>query len=170
MRTLKDLLIDELRDIYSAELQLLENMTLFSRKAASPALREAIKNHLAETEEQVRRLEMISKQMGATLTGNYCLAMQGLIAETKRVVYMDDDGAVIDEALVNALQRIEHYEIAAYGNARTLAQRLGKGDLAEFLQSSLDEEKAADLNLTENSESEIIAPAGTESYEDQGHA
>jgi len=156
METLQEVLVDELKDIYNAEKQLLQALPKMARKATSPALREALSSHLRETENQVRRLESIADSLGTTLDGKKCAAMQGLIAEGDAYIGMKGQGPVIDAALIGAAQRVEHYEMAAYGNARALAEELGEPELAELLQETLDEERTADKTLTVISQSEVF--------------
>ena len=159
MHTLTHLLEDELKDLYNAENQLVKALPKLAKRASSSRLKEAFNSHLEETRGHVDRLEQAAELLGMTLRGKTCKAMQGLVEEGKDVIQEDGDDAVIDAALIGAAQRVEHYEIAAYGTARTIAERLGNRDVARLLQETLDEEGAADKKLTAISEDEILAAA-----------
>jgi ferritin-like metal-binding protein YciE len=150
------LLEDQLKDLYSAENQLVKALPKMAKMASSAALKEAIKNHLEETKGHVERLNSIGESLGIKLSGKKCLAMEGLVAEGAEVLDMDGPGPVIDAAIIAAAQRVEHYEISAYGSARAFAQHLGDEDTASTLQETLDEESAADEKLTSISEEEIL--------------
>jgi ferritin-like metal-binding protein YciE len=152
--SLHDLYVDELKDLYNAENQLLKALPKMAKAASAPELRTAFEGHLEETKEQVRRLEKIFKRLEASPKGKKCKAMEGLIEEGKEV--MDDaHPPVLDAALIAAAQRVEHYEMAGYGCVRTFARLLGYEDAAELLQETLDEEGAADKKLTELAETII---------------
>jgi ferritin-like metal-binding protein YciE len=157
--TLAKLLEDQLKDIHSAETQLVKALPKMAKKASSSGLKEAITSHLEETKHQVERLDEIARTLGIKLTGKKCKAMEGLIEEGAEVLEADGPGSVIDAALIAAAQRVEHYEISAYGSARTFAGQLGHEDVAELLQETLDEESAADEKLTSLSEEEILPTA-----------
>ena len=159
MHTLTHLLEDELKDLYNAENQLVKALPKLAKRASSSRLKEAFNSHLEETRGHVDRLEQAAELLGMTLRGKTCKAMQGLVEEGKDVIQEDGDDAVIDAALIGAAQRVEHYVIAAYGTARTIAERLGNRDVARLLQETLDEEGAADKKLTAISEDEILAAA-----------
>ncbi len=149
MKTLEDFLMDELKDLYSAEKQLTKALPKMAKAANSDELREAFEDHLKETEGQVTRLEKISKLAGGrALTGKKCKAMEGLIEEGKEVIEEDCTPEVRDVALIAAAQRVEHYEIAAYGCAKTYARLLGYTEVAELLEATEEEESAADEKLT----------------------
>lgn len=150
---------DQLRDLYSAENQLLKALPRMAKGASSPALRKAIESHLDETRGHVERLEKAADLMEFKPGGKKCKAMEGLIAEGKEVLEEDGEGPVIDVALIAAAQRVEHYEIAAYGAARAMAERLGQTKVAKLLQETLDEEGAADVKLTAISEDEVLDQA-----------
>jgi ferritin-like metal-binding protein YciE len=160
MESLADLLEDELKDIYNAENQLVKALPRLAKKAASPALKEALTSHLKETEGHVQRLEKIGKTLDIKLKGKTCQAMKGLVEEGKEILEEDGPGAVIDAALIGAAQRVEHYEIAAYGTIRAIAEQLGHDDVVSLLQQTLDEEGEADKKLTSISEGEVLAAAG----------
>ncbi len=147
--SLHALLVNELKDLYSAETQLLKALPKMAKAAASPELRTAIQEHLTETERQVERLESIFEQLESSAKGKKCKAMAGLIEEGKEIIDEDGEDAVKDAALIGAAQKVEHYEIAGYGTTRTFAQLLGLDDIANLLQETLEEESAADEKLTE---------------------
>ena len=161
VETLHDLYVEELRDLYSAENQLLKALPKMARAATSTELREAFESHLAETEGQVERLDTIFAELGVKATGKKCKAMEGLIEEGKELMDEDIDPEVLDAGLIAAAQRVEHYEIAGYGCVRTYANLLGYGEAARLLQETLDEEGSADKKLTALSE-EINVDADVE--------
>jgi len=163
LSTIGKLFEDQLKDIYSAETQLVKALPKMAKKASSPGLRDAITSHLEETKHQVERLDQIGQFLGIALTGKKCKAMEGLIEEGAEVLEAKGPEPVIDAALIVAAQRVEHYEISAYGSARTFALKLGHEDAVELLQATLDEESAADEKLTSLCEEEILpAAAGVE--------
>jgi ferritin-like metal-binding protein YciE len=149
MKSLQDLLVEELKDLYSAENQLVKALPKMARAASSVDLRAGFEEHLEQTRGQAERLERICEQLGVTPRGKKCVAMEGLIEEGKELMQEDMEPAVLDAALIAAAQKVEHYEIAAYGTAREWAEQLGLDDAAELLQETLDEEKATDEKLTE---------------------
>lgn len=153
VKSLEDFLIAELKDLYSAEKQIVKALPKMLKAATAEELKEAFQNHLAETENQVQRLEKISKIVGKPLTGKKCAAMEGLVEEGKEIIEEDMDPQVRDVALICAAQKVEHYEIASYGCARTYARLLGLEEAEELLQETLDEEGNANKLLTEISES-----------------
>lgn len=159
LKTLDDLLIDELKDLYSAENQLVKALPKMAKAANSKKLSKAFTKHLEQTRGQVERLDEIFESLEASPRGKKCKAMEGLIAEGKELIEEDADPNVKDAALIGAAQRVEHYEIAAYGTARTLAALLGHDDVAKLLQETLDEEAETDRNLTELAETEINVEA-----------
>lgn len=148
MDSLKDLYIDELKDLYNAENQLLKALPKMARKASAPELKRAFQEHLGQTERQVNRLEKIFKDLGEKPTGKTCKAMKGLVEEGKEIIEEKGDESVLDAALIGAAQKVEHYEIAGYGTARTFASLLGEEDAVTALQETLDEEAATDKKLT----------------------
>jgi ferritin-like metal-binding protein YciE len=160
MDSLDELLADELKDIYNAENQLVKALPKMAKKASSPKLKEAFTSHLAETQGHVERLEQIGKMLEIKLTGKKCHAMEGLVEEGKEVIEEDGQGVVIDAALIGAAQRVEHYEIAAYGTVRAIAEQLGQKDVVKLLQQTLNEEGAADKKLSAIAEDEVLAMAG----------
>jgi ferritin-like metal-binding protein YciE len=147
MQTLNDLFEHEIADLYSAEQQLVQALPKLAGAASDAKLRKAFEHHLEETRDHVRRLEEIRDEIGSTKTET-CDGMKGLIAEGEKTVTADGDAAVKDAALIAAAQRVEHYEIAAYGTARTLADELGLGEAKDLLDQTLDEESNADTLLT----------------------
>lgn len=165
MDSLSDLLKDELKDLYNAEHQLIKALPRMAKKATSPKLQQAFTSHLKETEGHVDRLDKIAKQMDWKLTGKKCKAMEGLIEEGKEVIGEKGEPSVIDAALIGAAQRVEHYEMAAYGVARTLAAALGKESVVKLLQQTLDEEGAADKKLTAIAENDVLPGAPVEDEE-----
>jgi ferritin-like metal-binding protein YciE len=160
LETLHDLYVDELKDLYSAENQLLKALPKMAKAASSPDLRKAFESHLKETQGQVQRLERIFKKLDVSPKGKKCKAMEGLIEEGKEVMDEDGDPAVLDAALIAAAQRVEHYEMAGYGCVRTCARQLGYDQAADLLQQTLDEEGAADKKLTALAETVINVEAG----------
>jgi ferritin-like metal-binding protein YciE len=157
--TISRLLEDQLKDIYNAETQLMKALPKMAKKASFKGLKEAITSHLEETKHQVERLDEIGQTLGVRLAGKRCKAMEGLIEEGADVLEAEGPGPVIDAALIAAAQRVEHYEISAYGTARALAGHLGHQDVVELLQETLDEESAADEKLTSLSEEQILPTA-----------
>jgi ferritin-like metal-binding protein YciE len=164
METLQDLLEDELKDLYSAETQLVKALPKLAKKAVSESLQQAFLDHLEETKGQVARLQQIGTSMGIKLTGKTCKAMEGLVEEGAEILEEDGSSAVIDAALIGAAQRVEHYEIAAYGTAKAFAEHLGLTDVVELLEETLQEESAADEKLSGICVDEIL-PA-TDASED----
>jgi ferritin-like metal-binding protein YciE len=167
--SLPDLLEDELRDLYNAENQLVKALPKLAKVASPGELKEAFTSHLKETEGHVQRLEEIGESLGICMGGKKCKAMEGLVAEGKEILDEDGEPAVIDAALIGAAQRVEHYEMAGYGTARAMAERLGHKDVVDLLQLTLDEERAADEKLTQIAEEVLVgAAAGEGSREEQG--
>ena len=166
--TLDKLLEDQLKDIYNAENQLVKALPRMAKGAESPELRQAFTAHKAETERQVERLDRVAAILGKKLTGKTCAAMKGLLEEGKEVLEAEGPGPVIDAALIAAAQRVEHYEMAAYGTVRALAEHLGQAEIAKLLQETLDEESAADKKLTGVAMNLYAAePAGAEAEEEE---
>jgi ferritin-like metal-binding protein YciE len=157
--SLHDLYVDELKDLYNAENQLVKALPKMAKAATNPDLKAAIEEHLEVTRGQVERLERIFKKLGVSPKGKKCKAMEGLIEEGKEVMEEDGQEAVIDAALIAAAQRVEHYEMAGYGCARTFAKLLGYDEAARLLQETLDEEGDADKKLTELAETGINVEA-----------
>jgi ferritin-like metal-binding protein YciE len=153
------LLENELKDLYSAESQLVKALPKMAKAASSAGLKKAFTSHLAETKGQVERLRKVGQLLDVKLTGKKCKAMEGLLEEGKEVLEADGPGAVIDAALIAAAQRVEHYEISGYGTARTLCEHLGEAQAARLLQQTLNEESAADEKLTKISVGEVLPTA-----------
>jgi ferritin-like metal-binding protein YciE len=162
--SLRELYIDELRDLYNAETQLVKALPKMAKGAANDQLRDAFEEHLRQTSEHVSRLEQIFEQLGEKASGKKCLGMEGLVkegAETLKEEYGDD---VKDAAIIGAAQRVEHYEMAGYGTVRTFAELLGENEHVSLLEQTLEEEKQADQKLTELAEeiNQQAAQAGGE--------
>jgi ferritin-like metal-binding protein YciE len=157
--SLHDLYVNELKDLYSAENQLVKALPKMAKAASNPDLKAAIEEHLEVTRKQVERLERVFEGLGVSPKGKKCKAMEGLIEEGKEVMEEDGEEAVIDAALIAAAQRVEHYEMAGYGCARTFARLLGYDEAARLLQETLDEEGEADKKLTELAETGINVEA-----------
>jgi ferritin-like metal-binding protein YciE len=155
MDSLQTLFEKELKDIYNAEKQLVTALPRIAKAATAPDLRDAITSHLRETEGHVTRLERIFKSLDLPARGKKCKGMEGLIEEGKEILEEDGEGEVIDAALISAAQRVEHYEIAAYGCLITYAETLGHDDAAGLLKQTLSEEEAADEKLTQLAEGGI---------------
>jgi ferritin-like metal-binding protein YciE len=155
MNNMQDLYLHELKDIHNAEKQILQALPKMAKAATHQELRQAFEEHQRVTEEQVRRLETIFDDLGQKPSGKKCKGMEGLIEEGEEILSEDADPDVRDAALIAAAQRVEHYEIAAYGTARTYARHLGFDKHAELLQQTLDEEGQTDERLTKLAESRI---------------
>ena len=155
MESLQELLVEEMRDLYNAENQLLKALPKMAKKASNPQLKKAFETHLKETEGHVQRLQRVFEKLGKKPTGKKCAAMEGLIEEGKEMMAEDMDEDTMDAALISAAQKVEHYEIASYGTVRTWAQLLGDEQTARTLQQTLDEEGKTDKLLTELAESSI---------------
>ena len=149
LATPKELLVEQLKDLYSAEGQLVNALPRLEKAAHNEELKEAFQTHLEQTEEHVDRLEIIMKGLDESPRGKKCKGMEGLIEEGKEVLENDGASEVIDLALIAAAQRVEHYEIAAYGCARSLAESLGDEKTVKILQKTLDEEGQTDKLLTD---------------------
>ena len=156
---LQELLVDELKDLYSAENQILKALPKMAKAASSPELKRAFERHLEETRRQVERLDQIGEALDIRLTGKKCKGMEGLIEEGKEIMSEDLDDNTLDAGLIGAAQKVEHYEIAGYGTARTHAAMLGYNKAAKLLQQTLDEEGATDKKLTALAESLINVEA-----------
>jgi ferritin-like metal-binding protein YciE len=159
MESLKDLFLDQLKDLYHAENQLVKALPKMSKAASNPQLQQAFDSHLQETQGHVQRLEQVFEELGEPAKGKTCKAMQGLIEEGKEAMDEDAEPEVMDAALIAAAQRIEHYEMAGYGCVRTYAQQLGQKQAANLLQQTLEEEGAADKKLTKLAETLINVAA-----------
>jgi ferritin-like metal-binding protein YciE len=155
LNTLKDLYFHELKDLYSAEKQLVKALPKMARAASNEDLVAGFKTHLSETEEHVARLEKILEGHDQSTRGPKCKGMEGLVAEGQEMMEEDAEDEVRDAGLISAAQRVEHYEIAGYGCARTYAEMIGDDEGAELLQQTLEEESATDEKLTELAQSVI---------------
>jgi ferritin-like metal-binding protein YciE len=151
-KTLQDLYVDELKDLYSAENQLIHALPKMVKAAQSAELQQAFSSHLEQTKSHAQRIEEIVAELNASAKGKKCVGMEGLIAEGKEVMEEEFEEGVMDTALIAAAQRVEHYEMAGYGCARAMAETLGYPKAAKLLQQTLDEEKAADEKLTQIAE------------------
>jgi ferritin-like metal-binding protein YciE len=159
--SLQALFLNELKDVYHAEKQLVEALPRLAKAARSPELRQAFASHFEETEGQVERLERIFKELGEAARGKRCKGMEGLIEEGREILEEEGDASVIDAALISAAQRVEHYEMAAYGCLRTYAQLLGHQNAVKLLEQTLAEEEAADQKLTAIGEQSVNAQAAS---------
>jgi len=148
LETLHDLYVEQLKDLYSAENQLVAALPLMAKAATAEPLRKAFETHLTETQGHVQRLEQIFQKLGDSPKGKKCKAMAGLVAEGQEAIEEDMEPQVKDAALIAAAQRVEHYEIAGYGTVRTYAQTLGEQEAINLLQMTLDEEGNTDKKLT----------------------
>jgi ferritin-like metal-binding protein YciE len=146
--TLEELFIDELKDLYSAEKQIVRSLPKMAKAASTPELQQALESHLEETKGQVERLDKIAEIVGKRLTGKTCAGMKGVLEEGSEVLKEVEEGVVRDAAIIGAAQRVEHYEMAGYGTARDLARLLGMDEVGDLLEETLEEEKAADQKLT----------------------
>jgi len=155
--TLQKLYVDELRDLYNAENQLLKALPKMAKAASSEELKNAFEKHLEQTETHVERLENIFEQLDQTPKGKTCRAMKGLIEEGSEILKEEGDPSVLDAGIIVAAQKVEHYEIAGYGSVRTFAELLGQNKAVELLQTTLDEESEANELLNGLAES-IVNP------------
>jgi ferritin-like metal-binding protein YciE len=155
LNNLQDLFHHELKDLYSAEQQILQALPKMAQAADHQELRRAFEEHEQMTRDQVRRLDMIADELGVTLKGHKCKGIEGIIQEGEELLRADADSDVRDAGLIGAAQRVEHYEIAGYGTARTFAQRLGHDRVAQLLQQTLEEEGQTDERLTRLAESMV---------------
>ena len=153
--SLEKLFLEELKDIYNAEKQLTKALPRMAKAAESRELQQAFTNHLRETEGQIQRLERVFQELGQAARGKKCKAMEGLIEEGKELLEEESEPQVLDAALIGAAQKVEHYEIAAYGCLSTYAELLGHSDAAQLLRQNLQEEEAADKKLNSLAEGGI---------------
>src|ERR1700722_1455714 len=162
---LRKLYINELRDLYSAENQLLKALPKMAKGASSDELKQAFKDHLQETEGHVERLDEIFEEMDESPKGVTCHAMKGLVEEGSEMLEEEGEESVLDAGIIAAAQKVEHYEIASYGTVRTFADLLGEKNAVKLLQQTLDEEGAADEKLNELAESIVNPEALSEGEE-----
>lgn len=155
MNTLEDLFMDLLKDLYSAEKQLVKALPKMAKAAHASDLKQAFQDHLAQTEGQVERLDQIFSDLEGSPRGKKCVGMEGLIEEGSELMQEDAEPDVMDAGLIAAAQKVEHYEIASYGAARTWAQQLGHDRAARLLQETLDEEGETNKRLTQIAESHV---------------
>jgi len=159
LKTLRDLYIEELRDLYSAEKQITKALPKMAKAASSPALKTAFTEHLEQTKGQMQRLEAIFEKLGKRATGKTCRAMEGLVEECEELMGEEPEPSVLDAGLISSAQRVEHYEIAGYGSVRTYARMLGENEAAGLLQQTLDEEGETDKKLTALAETVVNVEA-----------
>jgi ferritin-like metal-binding protein YciE len=166
--TLRELFVDELRDLYDAEHRLVKALPKMAKAANMDELREGFETHLEQTKEHVERLKQIMESMDEKASGKKCPGMVGIVQEGEELMGEDFEGSVMDAALISAAQRAEHYEIAAYGCVRTWAKELGEDEAAELLEQTLNEEKETDAKLTELAEQvNSSAVSGSEEGEEE---
>ena len=169
LETLQDLFLNELRDMYNAEKQLLKALPRMAKAAQSTALQAAFTKHLGETERLIERLEEVFEALGEAARGKRCKGMEGIVEEGKEILEEDGPEAVIDAALIAAAQKVEHYEIASYGCLVTYANLLGNRNVANLLKQTLAEEEKTDKALTalgEGGINEAAVAASTEAEEE----
>jgi ferritin-like metal-binding protein YciE len=154
---LRKLFVEELRDLYSAENQLVKALPKMAKGASSEDLKQALEDHLEQTQGQVERLEEVFEQLDETPKGKTCKAMKGLVEEGSEILEEDGEDSVIDAGIIAAAQKVEHYEIASYGTVRTWAGLLGENEAAELLQETLDEEGEANKLLNKLAQ-DIVNP------------
>jgi len=162
LKSLEDLLADQLKDLYSAENQLVKALPKMAKAATNPDLKAGFTEHLEQTKGQVTRLEQICKQLGVNPKGKKCAAMEGLIEEGKELMEEDAAPGVLDAGLIAAAQKVEHYEIASYGSARAWAEKLGLTQAVRLLSETLDEEKETDEKLTQLAVADVNEEADEE--------
>ncbi|HET8770395.1 MAG TPA: ferritin-like domain-containing protein [Gemmatimonadaceae bacterium] len=159
LESMQDVFVEQLKDVLNAEKQLTKALPKMAKGAHSPKLREAFENHLRETETHVERLEQVFERLGKRAQGKMCHGMEGLIKEGQEAIDAEGEDALVDTEIIAAAQRVEHYEIAAYGNLVTFAQMMGNHEAAELLKKSLGEEEAADKKLTAVFKDDIASDA-----------
>ena len=162
LNTLEQLYFSELRDLYSAENQLLRALPKMAKGAASPELKDAFEKHLEQTKGHVERLEQLFQQLDESPKGKTCHGMKGLIEEGSEILKEDGEDSVLDAGLIVAAQKVEHYEIAGYGSVRTFANLLNQDEAAKLLQSTLDEESETNEILNQLAENIVNQEALTE--------
>jgi ferritin-like metal-binding protein YciE len=164
--SLQDVFIEELRDLYSAENQLVKSLPKMAKASSDSALKDSIKNHLEETKGQVERLKQAFQILGKKPTGQHCNGMEGVVAEGKEAIESDEEGAVKDVQLIGASLRVEHYEIAGYTAAIAIAKTLGQKEIAGLLTETLKQEQAT-AKLLLNSAKPLLKEAGSEDDADE---
>jgi ferritin-like metal-binding protein YciE len=163
VKSMEDLFLEEIRDLLDAEKQITKALPKLAKAATSEELRTAFNEHLEQTRGHIDRLERIFSDIGAKSGGVKCKGMEGLLKEGEDMISQTEEGMVRDAGLISAAQRVEHYEMAGYGSARTYAQLLGRDSAATLLEDTLDEEKETDERLTEIAETMVNQQAMTES-------
>jgi ferritin-like metal-binding protein YciE len=167
MESLRELYVEELKDLWSAETQITKALPKMMKAATNPKLKKAFNAHLKQTERQIKRLERIFKELDESPRGKKCVGMEGLVKEAQELIKEKPDADVLDAGLIAAAQHVEHYEMAGYGCVRTWARQMGEERQAELLQETLDEEEQTDRLLTELAESEINIEAEETDEEEQ---
>lgn len=155
IKTLDDLFVHTLEDIYYAENQIVKNLPTMIQKAGNPALRSAFEHHLEETKEHVRRIESVFRGLNLDVTSTDCPAIDGILKEAKEIISDCGDAEVCDAAMLSAAQAVEHYEMTRYGTLIAFARQLGHDECIRVLEQTLGEEKAADQKLTTIAESQV---------------
>lgn len=166
LESLRELYVEKLKDLYSAENQIIRALPRMIKSVSTPELQQALQDHLKMTEGHARRIEQITQSMNKSPRGKKCSGMEGLLEEGKELLQEQAESDVLDAGIIAAAQGVEHYEIAGYGTARTWAEMLGEGKAARLLEQTLQEEKQADELLTQLAESFINARA--EEAENEG--
>ena len=159
IKTLEDLLADELKDLYSAENQITKALPKMAKTTQSRELRSAFEEHLRQTENQVKRLEKVCEELGISPKGKKCVGMEGLLEEGKEIMTTGSEPNAMEAGLIGAAQKVEHYEIAAYGTAAAHARQLGFNSVAQLLDRTLEEEKMTDEKLTKIAENQVNVQA-----------
>jgi ferritin-like metal-binding protein YciE len=167
LETLRDLYVEELKDLYSAENQILKALPRMAKAATHPRLKRAFARHEKQTQQHVKRLERICRELDVSPRGKKCVGMEGLIEEGKELIKEKPEKDVLDAGLITAAQHVEHYEMAGYGTVRTWARVLGYESQAQLLQVTLDEEQQTDLDLTGLAESSINLEATSPDEDDE---
>jgi ferritin-like metal-binding protein YciE len=157
--TLEKLYINELRDLYNAENQLLKALPKMAKAASSEELKQAFEKHLEQTETHVERLEQVFEELGQNPKGKTCHGMKGLIEEGSEMLQKDGEESVLDAGIIVAAQKVEHYEIAGYGSVRTFAQLLGRNEAVELLQTTLNKLAESIVNPEAHMETELATTA-----------
>ena len=155
METLRDIYVEELKDLWSAEKQIVKALPKMVRAATHPKLKKAFAKHEKQSQVHIKRLERICKELGVSPRGKKCVGMEGLLEEGSDLIKEKPDKDVLDAGLISAAQHVEHYEMAGYGTCRTWARTLGYESQAQLLQATLDEEQQTDLDLTVLAESSV---------------
>ena len=165
--TLQEMLVDEIRDLYHAEKQLIKALPKLAKAASHDDLREGFQTHLEETREHVTRLEEVFEALGEKVRAKNCPGMAGIIEEGSELIQEEDPGAVMDAGLIASAQRAEHYEITAYGTCVAWARLLGMDEVVSLLEQTLEEEKATDKKLTALAEQEVNPSAASEGQSEE---